>query len=1670
MIQQLSYKYNKGIAYLLLGIFYMQLILPISSYAGNRYYKVSTAKNVADWRNRQSFIKKSESQLTNLSTIDNHFNPKFLAKNSNQGLEMGGPSSPEQTSFKAVGTDNLVNLFTGDFSYSIPLIDVGGYPVNLFYSGGISMEQEASWVGLGWNINPGTVSRNMRGIPDDFNGEDKLKVTQKTKPNRTWGGEIGIDGELFGIKKPNISFSLGTSYNNYLGPALEVGASISIPISRTESIKMEKNANKQIDTTIVSKLLNSSVGLGGKLNSRSGFTLSPSLSASLPLLGNKLQLGAGLSTSYNSRTGISSLNLHSELSHYNARNNGKPPASEEYHSTSSNTSFKLGSSNISFAKPSYMPIMRMPMRNTYTAGQVELGGSAFGYRGAATMNGYYSESKVAPEQEIVQKPLVGYMYSEKANNNPNAVMDLNRINDAEVTPNTPVISAPIYTYDIFSIQGEGTGGSIRAFRGDLGFMRDNVTNSTDENISFGVDIAPGFHFGFNSNNVSSPTRVGGWENANNTLRTTMAFVGKQTGVGFENVYFRNPGEITVTNPEILDRVGKDSLVKFRISGSNALPRIESQLELFSKKTELFGGIRSIANNATLKEREKRTQVTTILTAFDAAKISLEKYIRTYKTGSNLIDTISHQLVYDSFPRYDNFSRKSHHISEINVLEQNGMRYVYGIPVYNLVQKEFSFSVSNLPNTATNQVAFDSTNETTILSSHMNNSSKVDGYLQIQETPAYASAFLLTGLISPDYVDITDDGITEDDLGNAVKFNYTQSSGVHKWRTPRQNINDLSFNGITAHFQEGKRSEKRDNKATITYGEREAWYLNSIESKSMIAIFTTTSRNDAKGVLSPYSGKVNVDEDVNKKLSRIDLYTKADIKANGLAKARPIKTVQFYHSYSLCKGTPDNLSTTVAASGKLTLDSIIFSYNGQNRQKKDKYVFGYGNKNTESDNPNYVVNSSDRWGTYKPVIDPVSNTNINPNGLPNNDYPYTARDRQKSDIYAGSWNLKKILLPSGGQMEIKYEADDYAYVQNKRAADMFPIYGLGFTDNYITSNRLYKSNSEDNYYVYIKLPQPILSTNFYEQKAEIYQKYLEGIKQLAFKLQVRMPKGIEPLTVYAPGFDFGLCPNSTNKDIIYLKLEPVDNKSPLSKTAIRYLIENLPGQAFDGYEVDVNSILDFAGLIPNMLKTLLEVFKNAETQVRNAGKARSIVLANSFVRLNNPYKSKIGGGYRVKQVLIRDNWDVMAKKYVTTYGQDYDYTTIEKINGKDTIISSGVASYEPAIGSEENPFREILSFNNKLPLAPAEYGAIEMPFLDAFYPSPVVGYSKVTVRSIHRKGKFGDSSLRSSTGKQVTEFYTAKEYPSFATYTGITSKDYHKKPFFSFFYKEIIDRRLVSQGFLVETNDMHGKMKYQAAYSESDENTPISASYHTYKNTGKNGINDKVDFVFNKEGGVVKQGNIGIDVELMTDVREFSLQSDGVNLQGQVDFILLGIIPVPIPIPTLFGLNTYIENKYRAVTCTKLLNYHAIEDSVIVMDKGSVISTKTIAYDAETGSPIVTKTTNEFKAPIYNVSYPAYWAYSGMGLAYTNIDATYSASFYDGRITGIDASAIESGDELYITSQGNGTSGCIPASGERNKIWAVDLNKNQTALTVPNKDLIFIDASGKLFTKTMLALE
>lgn len=84
----------------------------------------------------------------------------------------GGPMMPEYTQFEEVNSANLVDPNTGNFTYTVPLLEVpgpaGSYPLAASYHAGITPGQEATWVGLGWSVNAGAINRVMRGLPDDY--------------------------------------------------------------------------------------------------------------------------------------------------------------------------------------------------------------------------------------------------------------------------------------------------------------------------------------------------------------------------------------------------------------------------------------------------------------------------------------------------------------------------------------------------------------------------------------------------------------------------------------------------------------------------------------------------------------------------------------------------------------------------------------------------------------------------------------------------------------------------------------------------------------------------------------------------------------------------------------------------------------------------------------------------------------------------------------------------------------------------------------------------------------------------------------------------------------------------------------------------------------------------------------------------------------------------------------------------------------------------------------------------------------------------------------------------------------------------------------------------------------------------------------------------------------
>ncbi|SRX52233.1 thrombospondin type 3 repeat-containing protein [Aequorivita sp. CIP111184] len=111
----------------------------------------------------------------------------------NNGFAQGsGPSSPEAQGFEPVDATDMVNLATGDISYVLPLMSIDGYPINLSYHAGITPDLDASWVGLGWYLNPGAINRDVTGTPDDWKSGVGVNFTSYNNTETYYGITLDV--------------------------------------------------------------------------------------------------------------------------------------------------------------------------------------------------------------------------------------------------------------------------------------------------------------------------------------------------------------------------------------------------------------------------------------------------------------------------------------------------------------------------------------------------------------------------------------------------------------------------------------------------------------------------------------------------------------------------------------------------------------------------------------------------------------------------------------------------------------------------------------------------------------------------------------------------------------------------------------------------------------------------------------------------------------------------------------------------------------------------------------------------------------------------------------------------------------------------------------------------------------------------------------------------------------------------------------------------------------------------------------------------------------------------------------------------------------------------------------------------------------------------------------
>lgn len=1525
-----------------------------------------------------------------------------------------GPSQPEVQSFTPIGTSDMVDLSSGDFNYNIPLLDVGGYPINLAYNSGVTMDDEASWVGLGWNINPGAITRSMRGIPDDFNG-DIVDKEFNMKANITAGVSLGVGWELAGWDGISLNVGMSINYNSYTGffASQSIGAQVGFGAGM-------------------------GLGLGLTSSSNEGVTINPSVSYSKKSKMNEdvdKKISGSVGLSWNSRQGLKDISTSGSVS-----------ATE---STLSNIETKKGSveahqrlgsgstgSSISFSNSTYTPSITTAMANVSISFSAKIGGDVYLNDPTGHISGYFSSQSQL--RNYTSSGSYGYMYLNRGQFDPSATLDFNRDNDVSYVKGASILPLVNVTYDLFNVSGQGIAAQFRPYQSSIGHVFDNKVNSGGGGAQLGLEVGAGglVKAGFSVTTNFSTSNSGNWDDASNRAQKKLRYSIEDRMTDHEAVYFRNIGEFGVDEEQTrFTSLGGFDPVRIRLItlGVDVVAAAKYETNAYQQF--------NISGNYKRQQRVKRNQAIMNLSRAEVPVAGLHSYVSPHG--------------------------KNHHIGEFTIYKPDGERYVYGIPAYNTIQKEATFNVGEVSSPpADGLVSYSAGQDNTI-----DNQKGTDKYHQKQTTPAYAHSYLLTAVLGSDYQDLDNvRGPSSGDLGNYVLFDYDANpslSGVqpaisdYKWRVPYQENK--------ANYNEGLRTLNGDNKGSYVYGEKEIWYLQKIETKTQVAIFHLSDRHDGYEVKDE-NGGINASTGQSMmKLDKIVLYARTDYDLNG-ASAVPIKTVHFEYTYELCGNAPNNDDATVMVDGvdinqnhgKLTLKKLYFTYENSERGKLSAYHFNYAD-NDPAKNKEYNLKEYNMWGGYKPFQ--------TANGVTNAEYPYISpyEDEQDLDTYASQWLLSSVELPSGGILNMVYESDDYAYVQNLKACHLLDVVNVTSSNELDgvpslgTSIELFDNTTPKQYLWVRLLPEDENIANPLSGE-RFYQKYISGLSKkdrLYFRFLMDFKKNrseyvsgyMEPdLSSGGYGVD-----TYNGKRYGYIKINNVreENKNngphnahPIAKAAWQFARTHLPQILQATNSLDDN--LDEVGIIEAIaslgdLSGFLELFQGPNGYVRRKGMGNQFIAGKSWVRLTNPNGRKKGGGVRVKQITVSDEWSSMTASGETrSFGQEYIYETE---NG----ISSGVATFEPLV-SKENPFVNPVYYDIKKTLIPNEQYMIEEPYGASLFPSPKVTYGRVVTRDIYPVFEDGVESYSTpesrKTGEAVTEYYTSKDFPTRVRRTGINSIPVESPKVLQLFNLSVIDHQHVSQGFVVETNDMDGKLKAQRVYSQAKDagGNPIliSGIDHKYDmgidilsgGVTREALNNKVP-VIRKDGSVEEQ-MVGVEYEVFNDFRKWESTNISTGLDANIGTFLAGIFPIVIPTfyPSFVSEKTSIQ---MAVT-TKLVNRMGVLREVVAYEDGARVSTRNVAWDAETGEVLLTQTVNEFKDKVYNFNFPAHWSYDRMGQAYKNL-GVYITSFSssgNGIFTSPSATYFVEGDEVLLRK----------GTGQYQKGWVLKASSLQ--ITVVNK--------------------
>lgn len=1493
----------------------------------------------------------------------------------------GGPVQPDFTNFEPVASSGMVNNFTGDFTYSLPVLNVpgahgGGYAMSLSYNSGVQPEEEASWVGYGWTLNPGAILRGTRGYPDDYYGAETTNPTtgsnppdhvveyNRVKPNWTLEAGWSLSPELISHDlsgKKNTLWEYGelsnlATLNSYRGFGFKFGLTLNTPLGSLNYRRVNDNNTFNFDIgsnnwrlLVVEEIINSIRG-----DNEQGF---------MSRLGQKL-------------VGVRSSKLRSPISRigtyyysHTMAGNSFPTNTNGFDSDARNFNFSVGGS-----------IQIKPWYGIQTR-----------------MLANYSRYS---QDDAIETNTWGYIYNSIGQDNSEDALDYYVEKESMFNLRDKYLALPFANPDQFYVSGEGLGGGFRAFNSGVGIYRPKKSFSETDITQIGAElgIGGGVAVGLDLGVGFEKQRSGNW-----------------AGFETQNSAYRFASEESL---EICNRNPEPLFFRFNndLGGRVEFAADDHPVKM-SHPPDITNGFAIVPNELwpVMNQGERSKRSSNIRSANNEDVLAYKGLTRT----TELLE-LNHNgfKIRESSPKG---------LGEFAITTPQGATYLYGLPVYSAEETQLTFLDEYVANDA--DLHYDSDNYLGTLEYDANSNNqpaneRIKSVLDQERTRVvgqykprpYASSMLLTEVRSADYVDVGADGPDEKDLGGWVKFDYdivhgdSEHSLVDKdTPTPLPNSSwyryRMPYTGL--QYDPGSIADPSDDRARMQSGYRQTYYLETIETNTHIAKFYTSQRRDGvsasenERALLENSTSTNdayIGSKYQRKLDKIELYAKGIDGTVDFNNDTPLRTVHFEYDYTLMKGVPNadnmgvsntnaNVSVTQnkgsdANVGRLTLKNVWFEYRGVKSAKLSAYTFNYqypdagdldgtgalqtkypgvldfaANLSEAEQNPNFDARNTDKWGNYSyGEAERVREFKPGINQIPDP----TAFD-------PAAWHLKEIITPAGGSIIVQYEQDDYKYVHEKNAMVLCPIYDPQLPQSYGVDDAG-ADEARDFYYLDTQGSLDA-NTDLNQIRSLIQDKYVNGDELLYFKF------------LFSINPDKLNLPDLSNREFEceyldgYVKVEStwVDTQTgaqrigikvaePPKKTCLDWYHSNSV-QSREAYEARENYMSD-------------DVADNASAVLSLFG--RSLGLAGvefrtdacsrfhpelSYLRIPVD-KRKLGGGVRVKRLLMYDG-GLDASGGESLYGNEYLYLA------EDNETSSGVATNEPLAMREENPLiRPLVKREEQSDLERLAVGKdkdeFEGPMGESLLPSPLVCYSRVVVKNIYDK--------QNGNGFAIHEYNTYRDYPleiqKDATTQTDASQEGDEQPNPTFENTDhpidheylhipypggsvdMSEHIMALQSYSFVLNAMNGRPKrtasYGGDYSDPDTYNENASQSYEYFAPGKSvpmfyGL-DKA-FRFEQPGK---------EMEVAIEARHFYIDTDRGNVEVDVGF--LGFFPVSFTsFPTI---NASRVDLHQAVT-TKVVRYPVLVKSVTSVQDGISHTTENVAFDPATGQAVLTKTSDGY---------------------------------------------------------------------------------------------------------------